>query len=105
MVTGGEVVGLVLMMAINTVIAAIGTRFCRLAGSTVPRSAIGIVTVIPVLLLASTLLLSGAFGLGIDVGDPVLAVVLAISWPLLLGVTIDYVWVASPEEVEAAVED
>lgn len=104
MVTVTGVAGLVLLVGINTVLAGIVTRFVRLVAVTRSGTAIGILVAVPLALTLSTMLLSGVFYLGVDLRDTTLAVILAIGIPMALGLTIDYVWVASPAEVEDALE-
>ncbi len=105
MVSAGAVVGILILMAIHIMLAAIGTRFIRLYVETRTGEAIAILLVIPTLLFFSTLLLSGVFHLGFDLQDRWLAAMIAIVIPFALGLTIDYLWVASPEEVEQAIAD
>lgn len=102
MVSPAAMAGLVVLVAIHTVLAGIATRFVRLYADTSVGVLTGIAIAIPGLLFASTLVLSGAFRLGIDLGDPALAALVAIGLPAGLGATIDYLWVASPEEVDRA---
>lgn len=105
MVSAGAVAGLVLLVGIHTLVAAITTRFVRLSAATRIGVVAGVIVAVPLLLFASTLLLSGVFHLGVDVQDRWLAVLVAIGLPLALGATIDYLWVASPETVEAELTD
>lgn len=105
MVSPGAVAGVILIVAIHTILAGIVTRFVRLYASTTFGTIAGVVVTVSFVLFASTLVLSGAFKLGFDLQDQWLAALVAIGLPLGLGATIDYLWVASPEEVEAAIED
>lgn len=104
MVTVGGVVGLAILLAINTVIAALGTRFFRLLLATRLGSIIFGTLFITMALVASTLILSGVFHLGFDLQDTYIATVVAIFIPFAIGATIDLVWVASPAEVEEALD-
>ncbi|MFP4589852.1 MAG: hypothetical protein ACLFM8_00110 [Halobacteriales archaeon] len=104
MVSVGALAGLLLLLAANTVLAGVATRFARLWAVSRVGTLTAVVVAVPLALIASTLLLSGVLGLGVDVGDPTLAWLLAIAFPGALGVTIDYLWVASPEEVEVALD-
>lgn len=105
MVSPGEIAGVVLLLAINTVLAAISTRFARLVALTRLGTIIAILAVVTLVLTASTMLLSGVFHMGINVHDRMIAVLLAIGLPMAIGVTIDFLWVASPEAVEAEIAD
>ncbi|MFW6448229.1 MAG: hypothetical protein ACOC0X_01675 [Halobacteriota archaeon] len=104
MASPGAIAGLVLLLAVNAVLAGIATRFARLWAVSRVETAAAILVVVPLVLVVSTMLLSGVLGLGVNVRDPTLAWLVAIAFPAALGVTIDYLWVASPEEVEAALE-
>lgn len=100
MVSPGEVAGVVLLLLINVILAAVTTRFTRLLTETRSGTVVGLLLTVPLVLLASTLLLSGGLSLGVDVQDRMIVVMLAIGLPFALGLTIDYLWVASPTEVE-----
>lgn len=100
MVAAGEVLGLVLLIAINTMIAAIGTRFFRLLLDSRIASVVFGVVFITMALLASTLILSGVFHMGFDLQDTFIATIVTIIIPFALGATIDLVWVETPEEVD-----
>lgn len=100
MVAAGEVFGLLLLMAINTMIAALGTRFFRLLLDTRVGSAVFGLLFVTMALLASTLILSGVFHMGFNLQDTYIVTIVAIIIPFALGATIDLVWVESPEEVD-----
>lgn len=99
MVSPGEVIGLIVLVGINTAIAAVATRFFRLVLTTRLGSAIYIVIFVPILLVISTLILSGVLNLGFDLQDRYIAWLVAIFVPFAIGLTLDFVWVASPDEV------
>lgn len=105
MVSLGGMVGLVVLVGLNAVLAGIATRFARLWAASRVGTVLAIAVLVPLVLTLSTMLLSGVMYLGIDLGDTTVAVVLAIAIPMALGVTIDYVWVASPAAVNATFED
>lgn len=104
MVSVGAIAGLLLLLGANTLLAGIATRFARLWAVSRLGTAAAVLVAVPLVLISSTLVLSGVLGLGIDVGDHAVAWLLAIAFPAALGVTVDYLWVASPEEVETALE-
>jgi hypothetical protein len=54
----------------------------------------------PVALLATTLVISGVVGLGTNLGSQSLALLVAIALPLVLGVSVDFFWMPSPDEIE-----
>lgn len=93
-------IGLVVVIALHTLIAAVGTRFLRIRMDTTWGSAIYALTVLPVVLLLSTYLLTGFVGIGTSVGGFEVALLLVLVLPLLLGYTIDVFWVPAPEELE-----
>lgn len=96
----GAVLGLLFVVAVHTVIAAVVTRFFRIRMETVWGSAVYAVAFVPTLLVASTLVLTGALGLGGAVGGKTTAVILVIAIPLTLGYAIDLLWMPDPETVE-----
>lgn len=87
-----SVLGMGLVIVIQTAIAAILTRFFRLRLTTRVGTGIFIGGAIPFMLLLSTLVLTGILGLGVDLGDRETALFLLILVPFVIGITIDYVW-------------
>jgi hypothetical protein len=100
MVSVLAIVGLLVVVAVHTVVAALLTRFFRVRLSTRWGPILYALTLIPLVLLGSTLLLSGLLNLGPNLGGPVTALFVMILVPLSLGITIDYVWMPAPDEVE-----
>jgi hypothetical protein len=95
-----SVVNLVLLGAvvvINTLIAAVMTRFFRIRLKTRAGAVIYALLLIPVALFVTTMLF-GAIIPG-NVGIPVLLGIW-IGMPLALGFTIDVLYVPSPDEIE-----
>lgn len=105
MVSTGELLGMVVFVGIQTAIAALGTRFFRVLVRGRIVTAVFVVVAVPTVLLGTTLLFSGVVALGIDLQEPFVAVLVSIVFPFIVGVTIDFVWVASPAEVAAELED
>lgn len=101
----GGLIGFGLLLAANVLLAGIGTRFLRLAFDTRWGSGLAILAVVPLLLTATTLLLSGVFHLGINLQDADTAFVVTVAIPAAVGVTIDFVWVASPDAVARDLEN
>ena len=93
-------VGLVVIVAVHTVVAAVVTRLLRVRLSSRWGPLVYALVVIPFLLVGSTLVLSGVLGLGTNLGDPRTALFVLVVVPLALGVSIDYLWMPAPEEVE-----
>ena len=93
-------VGLAVIVVVHTAIAAVVTRLLRVRLESRWGPVVYAVLLIPVALVVSTLVLSGVLGLGSNVGDARTALFLLVAVPLALGVTIDYVWMPAPDEVE-----
>ena len=102
MVSLGTIVGLTFIVSVHTVAAAILTRFFRLHLSTRWGAMLYTVLVIPVVLTVSLLLL-GQLPIFAGMERNTVAL-LTILLPLLLGVTIDFFWMPTPDEVEMAIE-
>lgn len=98
MVSGFEAIGLVVLLGINTLVAAVLTRFFRLHLETRWGQVLYALVITPVVLLVLTLVLGMV--LGPDLGDPATVVGVTILLPLLLGIALDYFWMPAPEEVE-----
>ncbi|MFC7132530.1 MULTISPECIES: hypothetical protein [Salinibaculum] len=95
-----DIIGLLLILFVNSAVAALATRFFRVRLNTRWGSAAYVVLLIPVVLLALTMVFSGVFGLGPNLGSAVAVLGVTIVVPMSLGVTFDYVWMPSPEEVD-----
>ena len=100
MVTVGTLLGLGLIVVLHTAIAAVATRFFRVQLKTDWGTVTYALLVIPVVLLLSTLLLSGGLGIGGDVGNRGAAVFLTVLVPMTLGFAFDLFWMPHPDEVE-----
>jgi hypothetical protein len=100
MVSVPGLLGLAVIVVLHTAIAAVATRLLRVQLSSRWGPVVYAVVLVPVVLVFSTLVLSGVLGLGTNLGDPRTAVFVLIAIPLALGVTIDYVWMPAPDEVE-----
>jgi hypothetical protein len=95
-----DVLGILLILFVNTAVSALATRFLRVRLNTRWGSALYVVVLIPFVLLAITMVLSGAFGIGPNLGSAVAVIGVTIVLPMSLGVTFDYVWMPSPEDVD-----
>ena len=100
MVSIVSAVGLLVMVALHTVFAAIATRFFRIRLETQWGAVIYSLFLIPVVLVASTLVWSGALGLGVNLGSREVVFMVVIALPLALGYTIDVFWMPHPDDVE-----
>jgi hypothetical protein len=93
-------IGVVVIVAIHTAVAVVLTRFFRLQLATRWAAAIYTVVLVPLALLVSAAILSGALGLGGSIGGRDVVLLLVIVLPLSLGIAIDVFWMPSPEEIE-----
>jgi hypothetical protein len=100
MVAVVDVIGLLVIVLANSVVTALMTRFFRVRLNTRWGSLIYAVLLCPVAMLVIVLVLSGIFGLGGNLGSRSLALLVTIAIPLAVGMTFDYVWMPSPDEVE-----
>lgn len=98
MVSPLEVVGLVVLVSLNTVVAALLTRLFRVRLNTRWGGALYTFLVVPVVLVVVTLVLGQV--LGPNLGDPATVVGVTVLLPLTLGIAIDYFWMPAPDEVE-----
>ncbi|MGZ0746602.1 MULTISPECIES: hypothetical protein [unclassified Haloparvum] len=94
------ILGLLFVVALHTLIAAVMTRFFRLRLETTWGTAGYVAFLIPVALFISTLVLTGPLGLGVDLGSSAVVLALLVLLPLSLGATIDVLYVEHPEEYE-----
>ena len=91
-------IGVVLVvLTVQTAIAALLTRLFRVRLTTRWGAVVFAVTIIPVVLTLTTLVLGR---IGPDLGSRGTVVFVMIGVPLALGLTIDYVWMPAPEEVD-----
>lgn len=95
---GVLVVGI--LVAVHTAIAAIATRLLRVRLASAWGPVVFSLLLVPVLLVASTLVVSGGLGLGADLGGPSVALFVLVAVPMGLGLAIDYLWMPAPDEVE-----
>jgi hypothetical protein len=98
MVSVFDAVGLLVILGLNTAIAAVLTRLFRTRLDTRWGGALYTVLLTPVVLLILTLLLGQA--LGPNLGDPATVVGLTVLVPLTVGIAFDYFWMPAPEDVE-----
>lgn len=98
MVSPLEVVGLLVLVCVNTAIAALLTRLFRVRLDTRWGGALYTLLVAPVVLVVVTLVLGQV--VGPNLGDPSTVVGVTVLLPLTLGIAIDYFWMPAPDEVE-----
>lgn len=100
MVTPGTLAGVAVVALVNTFVVAVAVRFFRLQLDTRwGVAALGLL-LIPVVLYATTVLLTGVLGLGGDVGDRNAVLFVAFLAPAILGIAIDLFLRRPPEPVE-----
>lgn len=95
-----DIVGLALIVGVNTAVTAILTRLFRVRLASRWGPPLYVALVGPVVLVGVTLLLSGPFGLGPDLGGPGPVIFLTVVAPLGVGLAIDYLWMPAPEDVD-----
>lgn len=98
-----SIIGLVLFGGVlvgHTLIAAVATRFFRLRLETQFGWVLYSLTVIPVALFISTLVFSGVLQIGPNLGSSTVVFGVMIGLPLAVGLTLDLLYVAQPDEVE-----
>lgn len=100
MVSLASAVGLLLIVGVHTLFAAVATRFFRLRLETQWGAVIYSLLLIPVALVGSTIFLSGVLGLGGNLGSREMVLTVVIVLPLALGYTIDVFWMPHPDEIE-----
>jgi hypothetical protein len=100
MVSVADIVGLAVVVGVNTAVAALATRFLRVRLATRWGIAVYVLVVVPAVQVLVTLLLTGPLGLGPDLGSSLTVVGVAVALPFALGVAFDYFWMPTPEEVE-----
>lgn len=92
--------GLVVVVGVHTLLAAVTTRFFRVRLTSQWGPLVYAAVLVPVVLVLSTMVLTGPLGLGPNLGDARTALFVLVVVPTALGVTIDYVWMPAPEDVE-----
>lgn len=100
MVSVLALVGLSVIVAVHVGIAAVVTRLFRVRLSSRWGPLVYASILVPVVLVVSTLLLTGVLGLGPDLGDAGTVVFVMVALPTILGIAVDYVWMPAPEDVE-----
>jgi predicted acyltransferase len=100
MATSLELLGLLLILLVNTAATALSTRFFRVRLHTRWGSAIYTALLVPVLLFVITLVLAGGLRIGPDLGSAGAVVGLTVLLPMALGIAFDYFWMPAPDEVD-----
>ena len=93
-------IGLLVIVLVNSALAALMTRFFRVRMNTVWGALLYALLLVPFTMVLVLFLLSGIFGLGADLGSRATVIAVTIAVPLALGLTFDYFWMPAPEEIE-----
>jgi len=99
MVSAVGVLALLVIVAVNVVVAALSTRLLRVRLSTQWGSVVYALLLIPVAQFLVVLVLGRALP-ATDLGTPAAVVGVTILLPLSLGMAFDYFWQPAPEEVD-----
>ena len=88
------------VLIVQTLLAAVATRFFRIRMKTSWGWVVYTALLTPLLLFVVTLVTTGALGIGPDLGGPGVALAVTVGVPLALGFTIDLLYVPPPEEYD-----
>ena len=94
------ITGLIVIVLVNSALAALMTRFFRVRLKTGWGSVLYALLLIPFTMVLVLFVLSGVFGLGTDLGSRAAVIAITIGGPLAVGITFDYFWMPAPEEVD-----
>ena len=83
----------------NTLIAAVMTRFFRIQLHTQWGTVVYTALLVPLALVVTTIV-AFSLGVGVDLGSAGAVLGLMVGLPMALGVTIDVLYVPSPDEYE-----
>ena len=101
MASPATVIGFLLIIVVNTVIAAVAIRFFRLRLSTQWGAVLYTAVFIPLIYIVTTILLSGFVGFGgSGVQDRGTALILVWVIPFTLAVSLDIFWMPAPDEID-----
>ncbi|WP_459191614.1 hypothetical protein [Halosimplex sp. J119] len=100
MVSAIEALELVFILLVHSAVAALMTRFFRVRLKTRWGGFLYAALIVPVALTVSTLVFSGILPLGPDLGSAGVVVMVVILLPAVAGITFDYFWMPSPDEVD-----
>ncbi|WP_336337694.1 hypothetical protein [Haloarcula brevis] len=100
MVSVAGIVGLLVIVLVNSAVTALMTRFFRVRLHTQWGSIVYSLLLCPVVMVVLLLVLSGVFSLGADLGSQTAVILVTVVIPLAVGMTFDYFWMPAPDEVE-----
>lgn len=88
------------VLAVHTLIAAVMTRYFRIRMHTRWGAVLYTLLLVPLALVVTTLVFSGPLAIGVNLGGPATALAVMVGMPLVLGFTIDVLYVPPPEEYD-----
>ena len=101
MAWAATVFGFLLIVVVNTVVAAVAIRFFRLRLSTRWGAAVYTAVFVPLVYFVTTLVLSGFVGFGgSGVSDTGTALIVVWVLPFTLALSLELFWMPAPEDVE-----
>ncbi|EMA28795.1 hypothetical protein [Haloarcula japonica] len=100
MVSVAGIIGLLVIVLVNSAVTALMTRFFRVRLHTRWGSLVYSLLLCPVVMVVILLVLSGVFRLGADLGSTTAVLLVTVVVPLATGMTFDYFWMPAPDEVE-----
>lgn len=100
MVSVADVVGLLVILGVNSAIAALATRFFRVRLKTDWGSAIYTLILTPLPLVATTLIFGGVLGLGPNLGSANAVLGATVVLPMALGISFDFFWMPAPDDID-----
>ena len=100
MVTALNLVLFAGVLVFHTLVAAVMTRFFRVRLETDWGAVVYAAMLIPVALVALTLVFSGVLGIGPDLGSNLAVLAVMVGVPAALGATIDVLYMEPPEQYD-----
>lgn len=100
MPSAATAIGFLILIVVNTVVAAVAIRFFRLRLTTTWGAAIYTAIFVPLIYTVTTLVLSGVVGFGGTGTDRGTALILVWVLPFMLALSLDIFWMPAPDEVE-----
>lgn len=100
MVGVADITGFLIIVLVNSALAALLTRFLRVRMNTEWGSLLYTLLIVPVTLAALIPLYSLVLGGFVEFGDTVVLIGVSVVLPGALGIAFDYFWMPDPDEVE-----
>jgi hypothetical protein len=90
----------IVVLGVHALVAAVMTRFFRIQLSTNWGTVVYTLLFVPVVLFLLTQLFTGILGIGPNLGSPATVLAVMVGLPLAVGVTVDVLYMRSPEEYD-----